>query len=378
MDIFFCDECGARVTDLDLRAGKGMRQRNDQICSQCVGSGLAAAWLTRSGAAVPAQANGSAGPAAVAVAASDPISLGRDRALTQREDPSADEVVEPAALALPTQAKEGQETAEMPSLRPSPSLPPPSAHESSPFGDGFAEAAGAMGALAGPLPSRQDGQRPDTGVDDLAEGGEQDDLDQAPPTAGIDVSPEGIRAAKAETAALPAKSEPKKGTSSRQLAQKKNGSTTRRTVSGTSSRRSAASPVASKKILVLSLVSCAVIAGIFFGVVLPGVNAGPRGPQKEDRQDLLVNFAVFVKEADTLTKDAMNKSRDLPSQRKAMAAIRTMQKEYDLFEKAATKFGWREDGFEQQLSNMHYQDILGRLSTINNNITIIEQQNRQP
>ena len=107
MDIYFCDECGARATDLDIRAGKGMRNGHDTICSACVDQGLAGAWLARVGgsAAAVASAGGrtplptASASASLAIAdAADPISLARDRARTiPDEDPFI--VDEPPPLA---------------------------------------------------------------------------------------------------------------------------------------------------------------------------------------------------------------------------------------------------------------------------------------
>lgn len=45
MDVFFCDLCGARVTDADLRAGQGQRSRWDVICANCLEQGLGKEWL---------------------------------------------------------------------------------------------------------------------------------------------------------------------------------------------------------------------------------------------------------------------------------------------------------------------------------------------
>lgn len=45
MDIFFCDLCGVRVTDADLRSGQGQRSHWDVICPSCLEQGLGKEWL---------------------------------------------------------------------------------------------------------------------------------------------------------------------------------------------------------------------------------------------------------------------------------------------------------------------------------------------
>ncbi len=47
MHIFFCDICGVRVTDVDLRGGHGMRRRHHVICATCLDLGHGKEWLER-------------------------------------------------------------------------------------------------------------------------------------------------------------------------------------------------------------------------------------------------------------------------------------------------------------------------------------------
>jgi len=58
MNVYFCDVCGVRVTDVDLHSGHGIRRRHDVICAACLDLGHGKEWIN----------NGSAG-AAVAVGA---------------------------------------------------------------------------------------------------------------------------------------------------------------------------------------------------------------------------------------------------------------------------------------------------------------------
>jgi len=45
MNVYFCDVCGVRVTDLDLHSGHGMRRRNDVICAACLELGHGKGWV---------------------------------------------------------------------------------------------------------------------------------------------------------------------------------------------------------------------------------------------------------------------------------------------------------------------------------------------
>lgn len=91
MDIYFCDLCGVRVTEVDLRAGHGIRKRRDVICSNCLEVGHGSDWLNQHAddAKEPAVAAAS-GPAPGANA--DYIKKARDRARTRaRTDTDTDD-----------------------------------------------------------------------------------------------------------------------------------------------------------------------------------------------------------------------------------------------------------------------------------------------
>jgi len=101
MDIYFCDLCGVRVTDIDLKGGHGLRSSHDVICANCLELGHGKDWLARrqaqlkptpasasiaasgSAASAPAKAarGGESRPAAAAL-----LDRARDRARTAEED----------------------------------------------------------------------------------------------------------------------------------------------------------------------------------------------------------------------------------------------------------------------------------------------------
>ncbi len=93
MDIHFCDLCGARVTDIDLRGGHGICRQYDVICATCVELGHGKEWLANSqqrqsiSSSQPAPAF--AASVVAAKAGSTKINEARDRAATLEEDDDA-------------------------------------------------------------------------------------------------------------------------------------------------------------------------------------------------------------------------------------------------------------------------------------------------
>ena len=82
MDVFFCDLCGARVNDADLKSGQGQRSQWDVICGSCLEQGLGKEWLGKRVSARHAVATSAAARnAKLGRSAADP----RDRVATLDE-----------------------------------------------------------------------------------------------------------------------------------------------------------------------------------------------------------------------------------------------------------------------------------------------------
>ena len=89
LNVYFCDVCGVRVTDVDLRSGHGMLRGHDVICATCLEMGHGKEWLARRGIAEPLPAavvpdNGLSSAADVNLV----INAARDRAMTVPDGPS--------------------------------------------------------------------------------------------------------------------------------------------------------------------------------------------------------------------------------------------------------------------------------------------------
>ena len=375
MDLYFCDECGTRVSDLDLRAGKGMRKRHDTICSGCVDQGLAGPWLVRAGqqASLPIAAGPVLASAAPAVAEPpDPISMARDRAQTVPDEPFC--VEEPAAFTPP----------------PKPNAETDAIH-SKPAGvvapiDGLAAAGDGFGALVGPSKPPTDLSDDPAEVDrgiDVADG--QLAANAASPF-DFDHHTGGRHSGKSETAEIArvdqddgpvggAVAKQGRSASGRQQSQKRSStsSSKRNQAKPQSSRRSG--PIASRprnnKVVVFSLISCAVMLGVFTLVML---NRNPPRPAPEViRDEPLTVLKDYIDKARRDSSAAMG-SDDLVVIERAIASVRRMQGEFHTFESKAKN--WDEDAHAEQLRQMGYYDVQSTLRDLNNRKVIVEQRGK--
>lgn len=400
MDIFFCDECGSRVTDLDLRAGRGMRRRHDTICPGCVDLGKAQDWLARHPEAAPAaaaaQANGNGhAPAAPAVAVAerpDPIALGRDRAVTQPDDdflidePAPLKPV-PAAAPIPPPAFE-TDRLESPRAKAEPPAPAP---PSTPF-DGLASAGGGFGALVGAgAPAKP------SLVDDPEEG-TAEALPQSQPETPFDfVAPaDADNPGKTETAEVEAPVKPDKaetvkvsGGSGRQAVSARRGTTSRATppprsstsrqskaIKAPSSRQTsgAGGKAGNPKVMWLSLASLGLMCIIFFVFVLPSAGkGGDKKPQVIVDEPLKV-LQVEVEKAKLAAHAALT-TNDLATARYGLQCIRSMQDAFQAFERKAGA-AWNEDAHGEQLRRIGYYDVQGMLKGVNDRIMVLENRNK--
>ena len=79
LNVYFCDVCGVRVTDVDLRSGHGMLRGQDVICATCLEMGHGKEWLAARG-----------GEVALAGAVSAPQSASQPRGAQAANDHSRD------------------------------------------------------------------------------------------------------------------------------------------------------------------------------------------------------------------------------------------------------------------------------------------------
>lgn len=385
MDIYFCDECAARVTDLDLRAGKGMRRRHATICAGCVDQGLAQAWLTRVGSAAATAQQGGAverpvQAATAVVDASDPISVGRDRALTAPDDPF--QVDEPApiqpASALPPAERQVNDTDRLPAAD------APARPAAEPMDD-LASAGGGFGALmnsAMPPP-------PPGLVDDPADSAEVPAAAAAaqPDTPFDFVAPKDAdNPGKAETSEVHAVDDkvdapkPASRTSSgRQASQgsKRNATTTskRNAAKPSSTRRTAKPAMSNKKLMIMTLVSCAVMAIVFFGFVLPNVGKSKPAAPQQITEDPYTRFKEKVDAAKAACHKALT-ADDITVVRTADHALKEMIESLDYFKGVADKRGYKEENYEELLRQAGFYDVQSMRKGVKDRLFILEQRSK--
>jgi|GEM_PF-6641724 len=104
MDVFFCDLCGARVNDADLKSGQGQRSQWDVICGSCLEQGLGKEWLGKRVSARHAVATSAAASnAKLGRSAADP----RDRVATLDEAPPEPPAASAPVVAAPPKPEPG-------------------------------------------------------------------------------------------------------------------------------------------------------------------------------------------------------------------------------------------------------------------------------
>lgn len=80
MDIYFCDLCGVRVTDIDLKGGHGLRSGHDVICATCLELGHGKEWLAKRQVQLkPTPGSSRPGKSALAAAPTAAVAAGESR-----------------------------------------------------------------------------------------------------------------------------------------------------------------------------------------------------------------------------------------------------------------------------------------------------------
>lgn len=388
MDIHFCDLCGVRVTDVDLRGGHGIRKQYDVICATCLELGHGKEWLARQrgqGATAASQpvAKGGGNPA---IAKDVPvIAHARDRVQTF-EDGDESPVVAPQVIAA-EEPEDGIATSEMDSD----AVAQAANQAAQQQGNHFAAAASSFSALA--QPSKQGNAAAD--VDEDGEQGEGlSDESTAAPIIADDQdgkaeegeSPFGFKAPGSDEAVaqkdetLPVDRDPlvvekpaKKSTSASATFKK----------SGAGSKSSTATPKSSKSrnlkggparknsknknILVMSMLSLGILTMIM--LITVGALKKPARQQVTIDFDMSQDLKDSIKEARIAATLAL-KTKALPELKAAKTKIQDIQPKIHNFEKEAkAKNGkWDEDAFGQYLENVDWPNTQLMIRNLNDEI----------
>ncbi len=409
MDVFFCDLCGARVTDADLRAGQGQRSRWDVICANCLEQGLGKEWLGKRssgrkaavGAADPGDRVATIDaepPVAVAAAAepepepveaapADDLVAALSSAPFGLDDPDADhdDLYAPASddhVATTDGAEPLHATAKVDAP----------AHD---HGSSMAAAASAFSALgAGP-------------VIKLADGEDDDLVDRAYATPAEQLTPAGVPALgeppfgaqsrlgdpeKAETALVPALpgteeadldlSEAKKPGSSTSSRRKsaRSGTSSRivkppgkGTNKGKSSRKSAARGKDHSSTILMVGVGLLVVIGALFGVVMVSKKSGSRSAATPEVATEQIRNAIRSGRDQAI---AALRSDDLNAMIAAKESLKAAQQRIYVFEEDMKKQGNPQVRIDAYLDSLRTSDTMMLMNNLNNEIIKRQNQNK--
>lgn len=406
MDIHFCDLCGVRVTDVDLRGGHGIRKQYDVICATCLELGHGKEWLASHQRGK--SASSASQPAAAVLAAnssskqSPVITQARDRVQTF-EDGDESPSVAPQVLSA-DEPEDGTATSElMDELTPAKPTPVPS--------NAFAAAASSFSALAQPSAKANAGADVDESVEQgeglsdestaapvLADVGDDADKSAAGDQVEGGDSPFGFAdkdkpsvAQKDET--LPADREPlvaekpadkgvdkKKSSSSQSAAFKKSSAGTKSsTANGKVGKSKSNNKLPAKKvnknknILMMSALSIGILTMILLITV-----KSLKKPKKE-QETIHFDMSQDLKDAIKAAKLAATlayKSKNVAEMKAAKAQIQAIQPKIYNFEKeakASNKAAWDEDAFGRYLEGVDWPDT--QLLIRNLNDEIVKQTN---
>ena len=409
MDIYFCDLCGVRVTDADLRAGHGIRSHWDVICGTCLEMGHGKDWLSQR-------------TKLKAAAASPTLDAARDRLATLDEEAPApvagkpiramrpESPPEPAAEPTPVDAHPVLSETDLTSTARVPS--PVRAEQMH-----LASAANMFSALGQtPRPAAKAPKAPPAdATDDLTDNGLIPAMpEDATPARGSapladTVSPFGFGqvSEKEETVAglanlpesgddlaldeAPAKDKPSSGTSSRH---KKSGTSSRFGKSAaakggpgkltpkppgkgggkSSSKLTARSRRGSGKdsgrmVLYGSMISLALI-GIAFVVMMQVRKPTTRKVQVGTD---LSEITAMIKDTEKKVNDSL-RSDELPAMESALATLNSTASSIEDFEKTALKSGDGEDKVEGVLRSLKWPDVYAQSRNLRDRIGIKKQQ----
>jgi hypothetical protein len=352
MDVYFCDLCGARLTDTDLSAGQGQRKGFDVICAGCIHQGQGQSW--------------SKARDERRSAASQRIDAARDRAATIDEEdgparpPTSIVVADPEPEVVTTRVEPSQ---------------------------GLSDMAGGMAAMAmAPAPSSASALERDDGlveVDDLDDG---DDRDQqvratAATAAVVNPSPAKTTDRRKTTNHSPHKTPTPQPKSGRVAKPGKASTTTRATAKGTGSKRRAQVGTGQ---WVLFGVAIAVI------LVLGGLTVVQLGKSTKPVEEVVVKdsalkgqeaLAAAIREANAAADEALQPpAKDRAKLEHARSLVTTAYQSALAFEKAAEE-SWMSQGLSEEdagqrvgqvLNKMGFYDVRINMKTINEKLARIQ------
>lgn len=397
MDIHFCDLCGVRVTDVDLRGGHGIRKRYDVICATCLELGHGKEWLARHQRSKSATATSQPIPSPAVlgkVAAPDPaiITHARDRVETF-EDGEPSPAVSPLVIA----ADDTPSHVDISELNKEDHV---FAANSKSEGNHFAAAASSFSALAQPGHVNRSITDDD---DDVQQGeGLKDESTAAPILAddqagfnssgdspfGFTNDPKKARAAQkdetlpVDVAPMVAEKAPVKKASSGSSAIKKAtavGKKSNGANSKSTNARSGKGPVRkknkNKNILMMSALSLGILTMILL-ITIKAIQGNKKAPERQTLHlDMSEDLKAAIKEAKANASSVLNsKDIKLDAVNAAKAKIFSVRALIDNFEKEAKSQNqtvWDADAFGRYMEVVGWPDTNSLVIPLNQKAAIL-------
>ena len=334
LHIYFCDICGVRVTDVDLRSGHGLLRGHQVMCGTCVGMGHGQSWLQGT------EATGSAGP----IPSHPLIDAARDRAQT---------VPDPLGTGLPRQ--DTHDTVRVPSANPASDL---------------SSVAASMGAMSS-VPSEstslpmddvpdvqelpQDGmEHPEAPFVAATDGEESSALQPAVRVNAGSSSSSRRRAAAADptSAAGHESGKRRSSTSSKSPSTRQVKPKTSKSARAVTSKPKMPLPV------IVTVIGLLVIGGGAF-MVRQGVFTSSAKPQVVELSDIKDQLYQSIKDARSVMNEALE-SRDVAKLKQARVKFQAAQEKCQEFERWAKQANWTDENIEVQLENFRFEDLKGK------------------
>jgi hypothetical protein len=390
MDIYFCDLCGVRVTDADLRAGHGMRDAHDVICSACLELGHHKEWMNRRAKATKPAAT-SAKPSPLRGDAADRVATLDDDVPPSRVAPKVIAMEPTPSGAMPVLPEDHTSTAKVPT--PGQPSEMPLAGAASLFS---ALGSSPVNANGSPKTDSSSGEDDD---DDLLDQADQPQVTTTPEPAAspfadeVSEDPEKAETAlvatkggqgKAATEEVPAieddgapakprasgkdKGDARKSTSSRHSKPAPG-----KGKSARSSSRAKAGPDSSRMILMGSMISLGIIVLIFGGVIAHKKHLFGKPPAP-------AAIGIDGEEIKTMVQDTMSKAvaalraQDLAQLQEARTAMENTQSAVDRFEATAKHSGNSDEQIEHFLERIaKWNDCYAMKKNLNEMIFKLQQ-----
>ncbi len=332
LHIYFCDICGVRVTDVDLRSGHGLLRGHQVMCGTCVGMGHGQSWLQGTEAA------SAGGP----VPSHPLIDAARDRAQT---------VPDPIGTGVPRQ--DTHDTVRVPSASPVSDL------------SSVAASLGAMSSAPAETSSLPTDDVPD--VQDLpqdgmehpaapfvarADGEESSALQPAVRVSAPSSSSSRRRAAAATPTPAPGHDSGKRRSST----SSKSPSARQAKPKTAKSARTEASTKPKLPLPVVVTVIGLLVIGTGAFMMRQGVFTSSAKPQVVELSDVKDQLYQSIKDARIVMNEALE-SRDVAKLKQARVKFQAAQDKCQEFERWAKQANWTEENIEVQLEGFHFEDL---------------------